>query len=189
MSELLATLRRLVDGEVIQLRGRTSAQADESVYLSIVEAKTASLFSWAARAGARAGGGAEGEIVALGELGRNVGIAFQLVDDALDYHGDPAHTGKQLLADLREGKLTLPLLVAVDARPELARVVERARAGDDDAAAELLAAVGETRGTERTRARAEGHTRAALAALGTLAPSRARDLLAALATELTVRAF
>jgi octaprenyl-diphosphate synthase len=189
MSELLATLRRLVDGEVIQLRFRTSSQADESIYLSIIEGKTASLFSWAARAGARAGGGSDSEIAALGELGRNVGIAFQLVDDALDYRGDPTHTGKHLLCDLREGKITLPLLVAVAARPELGRVVERARAGDDGAAAELVDAVGKTRGAERTRARAEGHTRAALDALGTLPASRARDLLAALATELTARAF
>jgi octaprenyl-diphosphate synthase len=189
MSELLMTLRRLVDGEVIQLRGRTTSHADESVYLAIVEGKTASLFSWAARAGARAGGGEEREIAALGELGRNVGIAFQLVDDALDYHGDPAHTGKQLLSDLHEGKLTLPLLMAVSSRPELACVVERARAGDDGAAEELALAVAEAHGVERTRTRAEGHTRAALGALATLPPSRARDLLAALAAELTTRAF
>jgi len=167
MTELLATLRRLVDGEVIQLRGRTTVATSEAVYFSIVEGKTASLFSWAARAGARASGATERDVAALGELGRNMGIAFQLVDDALDYQSDPAHTGKLLLADLREGKLTLPLLVAVSARPELTRVIERARADDDGAAIELLSAVREASGTEHARARAEGHTCAALAALST----------------------
>lgn len=189
MSELLATLRRLVDGEVVQLRGRASLDASESVYFAIIEGKTASLFSWAARAGARAGGGGRAEIDALGVFGRGVGTAFQLVDDALDYRGDPSRTGKKLLGDLREGKITLPLLVALAARPELSRVLERAREGDDSAAGELLHAVALARGTEIARARSEGHTRAALTALSTLPPSRARDLLAELATELTSRAF
>ncbi len=188
MTELLRTLRKLVDGEVIQLRGRTAVTTSEDVYFSIVEGKTASLFSWAARAGARAGGGSERDVAGLGEIGRNVGIAFQLVDDALDYQGEEAHTGKLLLADLREGKLTLPLLIAASARPSLADAIERARAGDDGAAAEILSGVRETRGAERARARAEGHTKAALSALGALPPSHARDLLAALATELTTRA-
>jgi octaprenyl-diphosphate synthase len=187
MSELLATLRRLVDGEVVQLRGRAGSEASEAIYLSIVEGKTASLFAWAARAGARAGGGSERDVVALGELGRHIGIAFQLVDDALDYRGDPNVTGKKLLADLHEGKVTLPLLFAIDSRPELAHVLACAREGDDRAAKTLFEAVVATRGAERARARAEGHTRAALGALATLPPSGARDLLAALATELATR--
>ncbi len=188
MSELLRTLRSLVDGEVIQLRGRAKAEASESVYFAIVEGKTASLFSWAARAGARAGGASETHVTALGEFGRNVGIAFQLVDDALDYQGDPSNTGKLLLGDLREGKFTLPLLVAISARPELARLVEQARDGSESAATDLLDAVVRARGSEQARARAALHTTAALDALATLPPSTARDLLAALATELTTRA-
>jgi len=189
MTELIATLRRLVDGEVIQLRGRTRVDPSESVYFAIVEGKTASLFSWAARAGARSGGASAAHVDALGSFGRNVGVAFQLVDDALDYCGDPAHTGKKLLGDLREGKVTLPLIAAIAARPELSRALGAAREGDDGAAGELFAAVKACRGADVARARARKHTHTALAALSTLPPSRARDLLGALATELTSRAF
>jgi octaprenyl-diphosphate synthase len=189
MTELIATLRRLVDGEVIQLRGRTRIDPSESVYFAIVEGKTASLFSWAARAGARSGGATTAQIDALGDFGRHVGVAFQLVDDALDYCGDPAHTGKKLLGDLREGKVTLPLIVAIAARPELSRALDAARSGDDGAAGELFAAVSACHGADVARARATKHTKTALAALATLPPSRARDLLAALATELTSRAW
>ena len=193
MTELIATLRRLVDGEVIQLRGRTrvddKTHFGESVYFAIVEGKTASLFSWAARAGARSGGATTAQIDALGSFGRNVGVAFQLVDDALDYAGDPAQTGKKLLGDLREGKVTLPLISAIEARPELSRALDAAREGDDGAAGELFAAVKACRGADVARVRARKHTEAALAALATLPTSRARDLLGALATELTSRAF
>jgi octaprenyl-diphosphate synthase len=190
-SELLRTLRKLVDGEVVQLRGRTGAASSEATYLGIIEDKTASLFTWAARAGARSGGASERDIDTLGEVGRDVGIAFQLVDDALDYAGDATRTGKDLLADLGEGKLTLPLLIALRARPELAVVVERTRRGEADGAdamSEILATVRAARGSEQTRDRAIGHTRNALAALASLPPSPARDLYAALATELTRRA-
>jgi octaprenyl-diphosphate synthase len=187
MGELVATLRTLVDGEVIQLRGRVDPAASESVYFAIVEGKTASLFSWAARAGARVGGAGEGHVAALGDFGRALGVAFQLVDDALDYAGDPVTTGKRLLGDLREGKLTLPLLVAMRDRPELARAVRAAREGDEGAAAELHAAVLASGGVAETRARAAAHTTRAQEAVATLPASPARDLLAALATELTSR--
>jgi octaprenyl-diphosphate synthase len=187
MSELLATLRTLVDGEVVQLRGRASPSPSESVYFAIVEAKTASLFSWAARAGARAGGGAESHVTALGAFGRALGVAFQLVDDALDYGGDPERTGKRLLGDLHEGKLTLPLLAALRGRPDLAAAVARAREGDGEAAGTLLEAVAACGGVAEARARAAAHTDEALAALATLPPSGARDLLGALASELTSR--
>ena len=187
-TELLSTLRKLVDGEVVQLRGRAGALASEATYFEIVEHKTASLFSWAARAGARAAGATEHDVAMLGDVGRHVGISFQLVDDALDYAGDADKTGKALLADLREGKLTLPLIVALEADPNLANDVERARAGDDGAAMGLLAGVRAARGAELTRARAERHTRNALSALASLPPSPARELLAMLSTELTSRA-
>jgi len=196
LTELLATLRKLVDGEVLQLRGRTGLASDaplrstllESVYFAIVEGKTASLFSWAARAGARAGGASEAHVKALGDFGHAVGVAFQLVDDALDYAGDPSATGKKLLGDLREGKATLPLIVAIEKNPPLARTLLRASEGDERACAELFAAVVESRGSEIARARSESFTRDAQAALATIPESPARALLGALAVELTTRA-
>jgi octaprenyl-diphosphate synthase len=187
MADLVTTLRRLVDGEVIQLRGRVELSVSESVYFAIIEGKTASLFGWSARAGARAANAPEASVVALGEFGRHVGIAFQLVDDALDYDGAAPRIGKRLLSDLREGKATLPLILAMAARPNLSSALAAARDGDEAAAADLLAAVVSARGAERTRDRAALHTAQAQAALAPLPPSRAKDLLGALAEELSVR--
>lgn len=130
LADLFATLRRLVDGEVVQLRGRRRLDVREDVYFRVVEDKTASLFIWAARAGALVAGATAETAHALGEFGGHVGVAFQLVDDVLDYDGDPRVTGKALLSDLGEGKLTLPLIRALASHPGLSTDVEAARAGD-----------------------------------------------------------
>jgi octaprenyl-diphosphate synthase len=188
LADLFATLRRLVDGEVVQLRGRTHLDAREEVYLRIVRDKTASLFAWAARAGAAIAGAGADAVRALGEFGTRIGVAFQLVDDVLDYEGDPRTTGKALLGDLAEGKLTLPLIRALAASPALHREVEAVRAGDGDAAARVAAAVRATDACDRVRALATDETSGALAALEAIPPSPARDLLAAIAHELTARA-
>jgi octaprenyl-diphosphate synthase len=188
LADLFATLRKLVDGEVVQLRGRTRLDASEEVYLRIVRDKTASLFAWAARAGAAiAGAGAEA-VSALGEFGTRVGVAFQLVDDVLDYDGDPRATGKALLGDLAEGKLTLPLIRAIAASPPLCADVEAVRAGDAAAALRVAAAVRATDACDRVRALARDETAHALAALDAIPATPARELLASIAHELTARA-
>ncbi len=105
LSDLFATLRRLVDGEIVQLRGRTDLDVREEVYFRVVRDKTASLFAWAARAGAATVPNAPADaMAALGEFGTRVGVAFQLVDDVLDYQGDPGSTGKALLGDSGRGQ-------------------------------------------------------------------------------------
>lgn len=186
LADLFRTLRQLVDGEVVQLRGRTRVDPNEDTYFNVVENKTASLFGWSARAGARSVGAGDDAVDALGEFGQRLGIAFQLVDDALDYEG--SHDKTPLL-DLREGKLTLPLLRTLARRPELMRDVEAVRAGDEGEACEkLLLAVQASGACNETRRLAETHTERALAALYRLPASGARDLLEAVARELTVRA-
>ncbi len=187
LADLFATLRRLVDGEIVQLRGRTELDPRHATYFTIVHDKTASLFAWAARAGAAVSGAEDALVTALGDFGAHVGVAFQLVDDLLDYEGDPATTGKSLHADLREGKLTLPLILAVEKEPSLAADLALARELDRDAAARLVAAVHAHRAGEQVRAMAERETARALGALGLLPASPARDMLAAIATELTAR--
>jgi len=188
LADLFATLRRLVDGEVIQLRGRTELDARRATYFSIVEDKTASLFGWAARAGAAIAGADEALVRALGEFGAHVGVAFQLVDDVLDYEGDPAQTGKCLHTDLREGKMTLPLILAVENEPALHRDLLAARDADAQAEARLVAAVRSMKTGEEVRTMAEQETERARAALALLPVSPAREMLAAIATELTSRA-
>jgi octaprenyl-diphosphate synthase len=115
LPDLVLTLRRLVDGEVIQLRGRNELDVREATYERILRDKTASLFAFATRAGARLGGAGSDAQVKLGEFGELLGVAFQLVDDVLDYQGED--TGKHLFQDLREGKLTLPLFSTVPMVP------------------------------------------------------------------------
>jgi len=188
LADLFKTLRALVDGEVVQLRGRTKLDVTEATYFQIVNDKTASLFAWAARAGARAAGAPADSIAALGEFGARLGISFQLIDDALDYAGDTAHTGKSLYGDLREGKLTLPLLCAIERDPSLRSLLEAAREGDEVSAARLVVSVRESGGAGVARARAQEETRLAMAALDRLPESPAQKLLASVAEELTGRA-
>ena len=84
LADLFVTLRRLVDGEIVQLRGRANLDVREEVYFRIVRDKTASLFQWAARAGARAAGAPDDAVAALGDFGVHLGVAFQLLDDVLE---------------------------------------------------------------------------------------------------------
>jgi octaprenyl-diphosphate synthase len=188
LADLFATLRRLVDGEVVQLRGRMHLDPREEIYFRIVRDKTASLFSWAARAGATIAGASGEAANALGDYGTHLGVAFQLVDDVLDYAGDPRATGKALLGDLTEGKLTLPLIRTLAAQPGLAGDVEAVRTGDAQAAQRLAEAVRSSGTCEGVRMLAREETARALASLETLPPSAARELLGGVARELASRA-
>jgi octaprenyl-diphosphate synthase len=99
----------IAEGEVMQLAAAKHTSTTEDAYLSIINAKTAALFSAAAEVGAAIAGRTSDEQAALRSYGRNLGIAFQLVDDALDYAGDSARLGKSVGDDFREGKITLPV--------------------------------------------------------------------------------
>jgi octaprenyl-diphosphate synthase len=189
---LLATMRRLVEGEVLQLTFRGTFAATEETYLQVVVGKTASLFGWATAAGAWAAG-VDGAIpAALTRFGEGIGIAFQLVDDALDYAADPALLGKKLGADLVEGKATLPLIRACEAEPRLrerlAALVEGKEAGDA-VAADVIAVVKRVGGVDAARAMAREHTRSALAALDEVPDGVHRRALREAAGHLTERAF
>jgi octaprenyl-diphosphate synthase len=186
--ELVATLGRLVDGEIIQLRGRVAVSLEESTYFEIVRGKTASLFEWALRAGARAGGARSTEIDALGRFGGCLGVAFQLVDDLLDYDGDAARTGKTLFADLAEGKVTLPLIRAAAATgTTVSDLIARVRGGDEAAAAELGLFVRESGACERVRQLALAETDRALSELAVVPRCAASEALADVARGLAAR--
>lgn len=187
LTDLFATLRRLVDGEVVQLRGRVHIDVSEDMYFRIVHDKTASLFAWAARSGAAIAGAPPAQAAALGEFGARVGVAFQLVDDLLDYSGETSAMGKALLCDLAEGKLTLPLIRAIAHRPSLMSDVEAVRAGDSEMASGVAEAVRASGVCDGVRDLARAETARALAALDTAPVSVARDLLGAIARELVSR--
>lgn len=119
MVELFDTIEQMIWAESLQLECRGRLSIGQDVYFQVVEGKTASLFRWAMRAGAAVGGVDTASADALGEYGRHLGVAFQAVDDLLDLTGDTATTGKELFADLREGKMTFPVIVALEREPAL----------------------------------------------------------------------
>jgi octaprenyl-diphosphate synthase len=101
----------IAEGEVMQLAAAKDTATTEDDYLAIINAKTAALFSAAAEVGAAIASRPPEEMAALRSYGRNLGIAFQLVDDALDYSGDSTRLGKSVGDDFREGKITLPVIL------------------------------------------------------------------------------
>lgn len=119
---------KLAEGELLQLLQRDKTDLHEQTYYQIIEYKTANLFSVAAAAAADLRGQ---DAAALSAYGRHLGIAFQLVDDCLDYEGDDAQLGKQTGADWSEGKITLPLILFLAQQPaaQRAAVLQQARRG------------------------------------------------------------
>jgi octaprenyl-diphosphate synthase len=161
--EVLAILSHasavIAEGEVLQLVTSNDTATDEAAYLAVISAKTAELFAAASRIGAVVAGRPEAEEAALDAYGRNLGIAFQLVDDMLDYSARQAELGKTVGDDFREGKITLPIILAFSRGDEQERRFWRRTLenlehseGDLDHAIQLLLKHGAMRDTaERAR--------------------------------------
>ncbi len=125
----------IAEGEVLQLTAAQNLATDESVYLQVVRGKTAALFSAATEVGGVIADAPEPIIQALFDYGDALGIAFQIVDDLLDYQGQPDATGKNVGDDFRERKLTLPVIKAValadtEERAFWTRTIERGKQAD-----------------------------------------------------------
>ena len=181
--ELIDTIGDMVAAEAVQLANRARFVPDEASYHAVVRGKTAALFRWALRAGGALAGLDAHARDALGRAGTALGFAFQLVDDALDLAEDAA-TGKDLAADLREGKLTWPLLVACERDPGLREALQAAfhdglSLEGAELSAELVARIRETGAVEATRERARAFARAAQVELATLPSCPAREALQA----------
>lgn len=125
VTELGRTVTAMAEGEVLQLVNAGNLDLDLATYLDVVDKKSAALIAWCAAAGAWARGQAQAAD-ALQAFGKQVGIAFQISDDVLDYIGEKRLTGKRRGQDLGEGKMTLPLVLAMDRVPDLR---ERLRKG------------------------------------------------------------
>jgi octaprenyl-diphosphate synthase len=144
--DILSTASAVIaEGEVLQLLTSNDIGTREADYLRVVDAKTAALFAAASRIGAVLAGRSEAEERALECYGRNLGIAFQLVDDVLDYSAREAELGKSIGDDFREGKITLPIVLALRAADDRERQFWRRtleqldqRDGDLDRAIETL---------------------------------------------------
>ena len=118
---LISLTQMMVEGELLQLERLGSLAVTESEYMDLVDRKTASLFSACARLGAITAGASEEAEIRLGEYAWNLGMAFQLVDDVLDFTAHESVLGKPVGSDLREGKVTLPLIYSLEKAEESER--------------------------------------------------------------------
>ena len=129
----------IAEGEVHQLLTSNDTETGEAAYLEVIKGKTAQVFSAAAEVGAVIADRPKVEREALNAFGMNLGLAFQLIDDALDYSAEQAKLGKEVGDDFREGKITLPVILAFRRGDEKERAfwrrtVERLEQSDDDLA-------------------------------------------------------
>lgn len=190
---LFDTIEAMIAAEAVQLANRGRLNTGLEDYMRVVEGKTASVFRWAMRAGGRAGNLTPPVIDALDSFGLHLGVAFQAVDDLLDLTGDSERTGKALFTDLREGKMTYPMILGLERdrqlRPVVEAIIERpsSHVVDQDAVERvresLLASGAAEAGLEFARERSDR----ACAALRTVPDGRARDALETIARTLVDR--
>ena len=182
LSILCGAAAEIAEGEVLQLVIANNTESSEEDYLKVIKAKTAALFAAACRVSGVIAGRSEAETQALDDYGHNLGIAFQLIDDAMDYAADGATIGKNTGDDFREGKVTLPVLLAIarGSEPERLfwrRVIENP---DEQAEADWAQALRyiERHGTiAETMARARAYGQKAKQALTIFPAGAARDAL------------
>jgi octaprenyl-diphosphate synthase len=171
----------IAEGEVDQLTAQRRIETGEERYLSIIGAKTAALFAAASRISAVVAERPDAEEQALDDYGRNLGIAFQLVDDALDYDSDAAEMGKARGDDFREGKMTLPVILAYARGSEEERLFWKAAIGghrtSDDDLAHAIALIHRHNAVEATRERARHFVQRAVDALSIFPACKAREAM------------
>lgn len=171
------------EGEVLQMTHTSDISITEQTYFDIIHKKTAAFIRGCCRAGALLAKAPQPIVEALSDYGYHIGTAFQIADDLLDYTGNPARLGKPIGSDLREGKFTLPLIVALHEsspadRERLAKMVQSPiRDGELQQVMEIIRRYG---GFSRTQAAAMHHARQASNALAVLPDSLVRRSLLAL---------
>jgi octaprenyl-diphosphate synthase len=183
----------IAEGEVMQLGSARNLSVTEDFYLKVVSAKTAALFAAAAESGAVLTGKSEGFVQGFQAYGENLGIAFQLVDDALDYSGRQALMGKTVGDDFREAKMTLPIILAharanTETRAFWKRVIETGNQTEADLN-QAITLVEETGAIQETMRRARSYADAAKSALGILPASPIRSALSDIADFCVERAY
>jgi octaprenyl-diphosphate synthase len=171
----------IAEGEVEQLTAQRQVATDEEQYLTIISAKTAALFAAACRVAPVVAEADEDSELALESFGKNLGIAFQLTDDVIDYASDAAVMGKGVGDDFRDGKMTLPVILAYARGDEADRAFWRsAMAGErtgDDELAHAIALLQSTDALSDTVERARQYGRRAIDALAKFPSSKAKSAL------------
>lgn len=183
----------IAEGEVLQLTTQNDLTTSEDRYFEVIRGKTAALFAAACEVGAVIAGRTPAECAALAQFGMDLGMAFQLVDDALDYAAQQSELGKTVGDDFREGKLTYPVLLAIaDATPEeqefWTRTIENNEQDDADLAT-ALTLINRHNTIARTLTRADAFITSACNALATFPESDMRTTLIDVARFTTARRF
>jgi octaprenyl-diphosphate synthase len=183
----------IAEGEVLQLSKVRDLDTTPEDYNAVIHAKTATLFAAAAEVGALSATVDKAAIAAMRDYGEQLGMAFQLVDDVLDYRGESGAMGKNTGDDLREGKMTLPVILALKQATAEERDTITSALGNLDASAETLAQVvgilARYGALDQTIQKAHEHVAAARAALAPLPASEMKDILGEIAEFYVSRAY
>ena len=179
----------IAEGEVLQLMNMHDASLDEAGYLRVIRSKTAKLFEASARLGAILAEQDAATEQACATYGQALGTAFQVIDDVLDYDGNPSEMGKNLGDDLREGKATLPLILAIQhGTPQQAALVRSAiETGSVEQLTQISTIVRETGALNATRSAAAAEAQRAIDAAMHLPAGPYRDAMISLASQLLTR--
>ncbi len=172
-------------GEIQQMQNHGNIHLTEDQYLDVIRNKTAVLISAACRVGGLVADAGEEKVEALADFGMDLGMAFQMVDDLLDYTADPRVSGKPLGADLKEGKLTLPLIHALDRasnpdRFRMAKIIGSGHCSETDFSL-ILSRIRAAGGLAYTRQKAKKHVESAKKKLQVFDPTPEREVLLRLA--------
>ena len=178
---LSSTSAKIAQGEVLQLQHKGEADILEDTYINIIGLKTASLFSAATKTGACLAGSSEKEKNALESYGKNLGLAFQIADDALDYYAKEKFFGKEIGKDFFEGKATLPLIIVFqkgndEERGFLLEILKKEKRSEDDFS-ETLALINKYKAVQASLKRAEYFVNVSYDALGIFPDSEDKKIL------------
>lgn len=192
---LSLTCLAMCQGQALETAAQGKLDLTEEAYFAIIESKTAAFCRAVCEIGAILGGGSDAEIERLGDFGYHLGVAFQIVDDMLCYDDSVGNLGKSALSDLRNQRVTLPIIYALrdgspTERTRIAALFAPTRADSSDLLerySRLVQILHHTHALERARGIAQTHTQCALTSLDLLKPSEPRDRMTALATLLMVR--
>lgn len=179
----------IAEGEVMQLMNIHNADLDEAAYLRVIRSKTAKLFEASARLAAILAKSSSEVEEACAVYGQALGTAFQVIDDVLDYDGDPTVMGKSLGDDLREGKATLPLIIAMQrSQPAQRKIVQNAiETGDNAQIQSILSIIRDTGALDASRQAAAIEAQRAIDALIQFEPNKHVNALLELASKLLIR--
>jgi octaprenyl-diphosphate synthase len=195
----MQTVHAMVEGELIQLEQRAlDTKPDKRIYFDVIERKTASLFGFAAFGGARCAGADGAQVEGLEQYGRRLGLGFQIIDDVLDLSGDAGVVGKALGQDIKEGIVTLPVVFAIEEKPNLLKDVQLARElqrHPDEATtiapliASIIRTVQDSGALDRAQTIAVEYAQSAYQSIAVLPNTRYKKALSYCADYLTSRRF